>query len=52
MAYTAAIGVRKAAAIEKLRCQTGRVEAAEGRLSMRRVGEPEGPDPPVAPTLL
>src|SRR5262245_43725803 len=51
MADAAAIGVGKAAAIEKLRRQPRRVEAAERRLRMGGVGQPEGADAAVAPRL-
>jgi hypothetical protein len=39
MADAAAIGVGKAAAIEELRRQPGRVEAAERRLRMGGIGD-------------
>src|SRR5262249_37909897 len=51
MADAAAIGVREPTPIEKLRCQTRGVEAAERRLGMCGVREAKGPDPAVAPIL-
>ena len=47
----AAIGVRKAAAIEELRREAGRVETAERRLGVRGVGQAERADTSVAPGL-
>ena len=47
----AAIRVREAAAIEELRGEAGRVEAAERHLGVRRVGQAEGRDAAVAPGL-
>ena len=52
MADAAAISVRKPAAVEKLRGETGWVEAAERCLGVRRVRETECADPTVAPGLL
>src|SRR3984893_10192558 len=51
MAYSAAVGVGEAAAIEKLCGQSRRVEAAECRLRVGRIGEPEGADRAIAPWL-
>ena len=51
MPDAAAIGVRKPAAIEKLRGQARRIETAEGSLGMGGVGEAEGADAAVAPGL-
>ncbi len=47
----AAIGVREAAAIEELRGEAGRVEAAERHLGVRRIGEAHRRHPAVAPRL-
>ncbi len=47
----AAVGIREAAAIEKLRRQPRRVETAERRLGVRGIGQAEGADAPVAPAL-
>ena len=51
VADAAAIGVGEAAAIEELRRQTRRVEAAERRLRVRGIGQAERPDAAVAPGL-
>ena len=51
MPDAAAIGAGEAAAIEELRHQPGRVEAAERRLRMGGIGQTEGADVPVAPRL-
>src|SRR5271166_1857488 len=51
MADAAAISVRKPAAVEKLRGETGRIEAAERCLRMRRIREAERTNPAVAPGL-
>src|SRR6516162_2548499 len=52
MADAAAISVRKPAAGEKLRGETGGGEAAERCLGVRRVRETECANPTVAPGLL
>jgi len=51
VADAAAIGVREPAAIEKLRRQPRRVEAAERRLGVRGIRKAKGPDPAVPPVL-
>jgi hypothetical protein len=52
MADTAAVGVGEAAAIEELCGQSRRVEAAECRLRVGRIGEPKGAEAAVAPWLV
>src|SRR5207302_1939603 len=51
VANAAAIGVREAAAVEKLCGKARRVETAERGLGMRRIGKAEGTDPAIAPGL-
>src|SRR5215469_669850 len=51
MADATAIGVGEAAAIEELCGQPRRVEAAERRLRVGSIGQPEGADTAVAPSL-
>ena len=51
MANATAIGVGEAAAIEELCRQPRRVEAAERRLRVGSIGQPEGADTAVAPRL-
>ena len=51
MADATAISVGKTPAIEKLRSEAGRVEAAECSLGVRGIGRAERADPPVAPGL-
>ena len=52
MADAALPGIAEAAAIEHLREQARRIEAAERRLGVGGVGEAQGADPPIAPGLL
>src|SRR6516162_5256545 len=51
MPDAAAIGAGEAAAIEELRRQSRRVEAAERRLGMGGIGQAEGADTAVGPRL-
>jgi len=51
MADAAAVSVGEAAAIEELCGQSRRVEAAERRLCVGGIGQPEGADAAVAPRL-
>ena len=44
-------GIVEPAAIQHLRHQPRRIEAAQRRLGMCRIGQPHGRDPPVAPGL-